>query len=202
MMPYPKNNTSAIILAAGTSTRMGTRNKLLLPLSPGGLPLIRVVVERVLASNCGEIIVVLGHEKEKVKAVLEDLDIRFATNPMYRSGMTSSIQSGVGVVHPDSAGVLICLGDMPLLNTEDYNRVTEAVTGAPQIIVPVFEGQNGHPVFFSHHFISDILAHDQPEGCKSIVSRNKDRVTRIAGPNSHILKDIDLPEDYHRLLKW
>ncbi len=189
---------SAIVLAAGSSSRMGPINKLLLP-HLGQKSIIRSVVERILRSDVKEVIIVLGHQAERVKEDLSELNIRFVTNPHFTSGMTSSIQCGAAAAGPDTSGILICLGDMPLLTPEDYRRVTAAVTGERQIISPVYEGQKGHPVFFSHHFIPDILAHNEPEGCKSIVTRNKVVLDRVISPNAHILQDIDRPEDYDKL---
>ena len=89
---------TAVLLAAGTSTRMGGVNKLLLPV--GGMPLVRRSVETLLRASVGEVVVVLGHEAERVRAAVGALPVRCVVNAAYASGMTSSIQAGVRAAAP------------------------------------------------------------------------------------------------------
>ncbi len=185
---------SAILLAAGSSRRMGKQNKLLLPWNDQ--PMIARVAEQIQGSKASEIIVVLGHEAEKVKAALAPFDVQFSYNPKHQSGMTSSIQAGIKTCSPDSRGYLICLGDMPRLQTTDYDTIIEQVSGKKEILAPFYRGQKGNPVFFSRHFKGEILAHTEAEGCKKIVQANALLLRSIPFTNDHILHDIDKPEDY------
>ncbi len=186
--------TSAILLAAGSSRRMGENNKLLLPWN--NRPMIAWITEQLAHSKIDEIILVLGHEAEKVKAVLSPFDVQFSYNPKHQSGMTSSIQAGIKTCSPDSRGYLICLGDMPRLQTTDYDTIIEQVSGKKEILAPFYRGQKGNPVFFSRHFKEEILAHTEAEGCKKIVQAHAHLLRSIPFANDHILHDIDKPEDY------
>ena len=189
---------SAVILAAGESRRMGTQNKLLLQI--GSEVLIRKFVKSVCASAADAVLVVLGHEAEKIKAVLQDQALRFVKNTCYEKGMTTSIQSGVNAASMESVGLMICLADLPFAETSDFNRLIQAFTDfrrteSSLIIVPVFQGQRGNPVLFSAEFRDKLLAHNG-EGCKGIVSKYPQSVREVSMENDNLLRDIDTPEDY------
>src|SRR5512137_2081416 len=109
---------AAIILAAGLSSRLG-RPKLLLPLN--GRSLIRRTVEQVITAGGGEweeVVVVLGHEAARVQQELEGLPIRTIVNPQFAMGMSVSLIAGLHAISPQAEGVMIFLGDQPLVSTE------------------------------------------------------------------------------------
>ena len=189
---------SAIILAAGESRRMGVKNKLLLPIS--GEVLIRNFVKSVCASNVAEVVVVVGHEAEKIEGVLQGQPVRFVENLRYMEGMTSSIQTGIQAASAESEGLLICLADQPFIETSDFNRLIHEFTDlfdseSSLIIVPVFKGQRGNPVLFSHQFRDIILKHTG-EGCSDIVLKHPECVREVEMGNDNVLQDVDTPEDY------
>ena len=189
---------SAIILAAGESQRMGGQNKLLLPIC--GEVLIRKFVKSIRASNVNEVLVVLGHEKEKIKYVLQGQQVKFVENLCYMEGMTTSIQSGIQAASPESDGLLICLADLPFIETSDFNRLILSFTDllhteSSLIIVPVFKGQRGNPVLFSRQFREIILQH-KGEGCRGIVQKHPEFVWEVTMGNDNVLRDVDTPEDY------
>ena len=114
---------SAVVLAAGMSTRMG-RNKLLLSFQDK--PLVVHAVETLLASKVGEIIVVLGHESEKVWEQLEAYAsqvsnraqksrVRLVKNPDYRDGLSTSVRTGVQAGSREAGAIMIYLADQPLI---------------------------------------------------------------------------------------
>ena len=189
---------SAIILAAGESRRMGTHNKLLLQI--GAEELIRKFVKSVCASVVDNVLVVVGHEAEKIKTVLQDQDLKFVNNNCYEKGMTTSIQSGVQAASLESVGLMICIADLPFAETSDFNYLIQAFTDLRRresslIIVPIFKGQRGNPVLFSEEFRDKLLAHNG-EGCKGIVSKYPQSVREVIMENDNLLRDIDTPEDY------
>lgn len=185
---------SAIVLAAGSSRRMGKANKLLLPFR--GKSLVRETVEQVQRSGINELVVVLGHEAERIRAALKDIrNIKFVINSGYSQGMTGSIQAGIRAASPQSQGYLICLSDMPYLRKEDYNTIVQEVSGKREILVPTYRGQRGNPVFFSQHFKAALLARSETEGCRHLVREEREVVRFIAMPTDSILRDIDRPED-------
>ena len=189
---------SAIILAAGESQRMGVQNKLLLQIDSEVL--IRKFVKSVSNSLVDAVLVVVGFEAEKIKAVLHDQAVKFVENHRYEEGMTTSIQSGVKASSNESTGLMICLADMPFAETSDLNLLIQAFndyrsTESSLIIVPVFQGKRGNPVLFSEVFRDKILTH-KGEGCREIVKQFPHYVKEVSMENDNLLRDIDTPEDY------
>ena len=189
---------SAVILAAGESRRMGVQNKLLLQIDSEVL--IRKFVKSVSNSLVDAVLVVVGFEAEKIKAVLHDQAVKFVENPSYEEGMTTSIQSGVKASSNESTGLMICLADMPFAETSDLNLLIQAFndyrsTESSLIIVPVFQGKRGNPVLFSEVFRDKILTH-KGEGCREIVRQFPHYVKEVSMENDNLLRDIDTPEDY------
>ena len=190
---------SAVILAAGESRRMGKQNKLLLPI--GGEALLVKLVASVCASDVGQVIVVIGHEAEKIRRELNELPLNFVYNPNFSEGMTTSIKYGVKEVSHECDGLLICLGDMPFINTSEINKLIHAyvknrIKGEGLIVVPVFKRQRGNPVLFSIEFRNDILEHKKESGCKEVIMKNSDSVMEIEMDDEKMLLDVDTMEDY------
>lgn len=189
---------SAIVLAAGESKRMGAENKLLLPFK--GRPLIEHIVRTVQASDTDEVIVVVGHEGERVWAAVADCDVRIVNNEHYREGMATSIHVGIAAA-AEVEGFMICLSDLPLIESNDLNHLIEVFKKALRednaaIVVPVHKGQRGNPVLFAAHHKSAILKHKGQIGCRGVVKQNPDHVRYIEMPTDHILHDIDTKDDY------
>ena len=193
---------SAVILAAGESRRMGKQNKLLLPV--GGEALLVKLVKSVCSSDVGQVLVVIGHEAEKIRLELNNFPLNFVYNPNFSEGMTTSIKFGVKEVSPDSDGFLICLADMPFINTSEINKLINAyvqnrIKEKGLIVVPVFQGQRGNPVLFSSEFRIDILEYKKEFGCKEVIMNNSESVEEIEMDDENMLLDVDTLEDYQRL---
>src|SRR5687768_1281357 len=106
---------SAVVLAAGASTRMGTQ-KLLLPL--GDEPLVRRAVRQVAAAGFDDVLVVLGSEHEAMLAALEGLPVRHANNLAFASGMGSSFRTAIEHL-PDSDAAMFALADQPFVTANE-----------------------------------------------------------------------------------
>ena len=192
---------SAVILAAGVSRRMGKQNKLLLPV--GGEALLVKLVKSVCDSDVGQVLVVIGHEAEKIRRELNNFPLSFVSNPNFREGMTTSIKSGVKEISPDCDGFLICLADMPFINTPEINKLIYAyvqnrIKEKRLIVVPVFQGHRGNPVVFSSEFRNDILEHKKESGCKGVIMNYSESVKEIEMDDDNMLLDVDTLEDYQR----
>jgi molybdenum cofactor cytidylyltransferase len=191
---------TAIVLAAGSSRRMG-KNKLLLPYRGG--PLLTYVTGNILSAKVGPVIVVTGHDAGQIGEALKGLQVQLVHNPQYDTGMTSSIQAGVSAAGGD--GYMICLSDMALIRPGEYRLLKNAFDKEYRrdkacIIQPVYDNQTGNPVIFSAAWRQAILEHAGPEGCKSILRKHTDNCYQVEMPTSGILQDVDWPEDYDRLL--
>ena len=192
---------SAVILAAGESKRMGKQNKLLLPVA--GEALLVKLIKSVCDSDVGQVIVVIGHEAEKIRRKLNNFPLSFVYNPNFSEGMTTSIKSGVKEVSPDCDGYMICLADMPFINTSEINKLIHAyaqnrIKEKRLIVIPVYQGHRGNPVLFSTEFREDILEHKMEYGCKGVIMKNFESVKEIEMDDDNMLLDVDTLEDYQR----
>ncbi|MFY9986157.1 MAG: nucleotidyltransferase family protein [Chthoniobacterales bacterium] len=192
---------SAVVLAAGLSTRMG-RNKLLLNFKDK--PLIARLVDTLLASKIDEVIVVLGHEIEKVRAELQGKPVRLVHNPDYREGLSTSVRTGVDAVSPDADGIMICLADQPLLEPADVNQIVAAFADAKKvnksIVVPFFKGERGNPVILDASLRVAILGIVGDVGCKGVIKRYPEKVYALEMQNDHVVRDVDDVKAYERLV--
>lgn len=203
---------STVVLAAGMSTRMG-RNKLLL--SFRDKPLVVHAVDTLLASKVGEIIVVLGHESEKVWDQLEAYTgdaskwaekgrVRLVKNPDYRDGLSTSVRTGVQAVSPEVGAIMIYLADQPLIEPADVDRIIEgfatAKTENKTIVVPFFKGERGNPVILDASLRDSILGIAGDVGCKGVIKRYPEKVYAVEMENDHVVRDVDDVQAYERLV--
>lgn len=193
---------SAIVLAAGTSSRMPERNKLLLPF--GAQTILETVIDNLETAGLTEIIVVTGHEADKVETAIRHLNVMIIHNDNFAAGMTGSIKAGVAAASGDA--FMICLGDMPMIGAKDYQVLHSFFLNAREvdekvICVPSFEDRRGNPVVFAGGYKKEILDHQNPEGCKEILLNNSQHVKFCEMPSANVLKDIDLLSDYCNIHK-
>lgn len=190
---------SGVLLAAGESRRMG-RFKQLLPLA--GKTFVEHCVDNLLASEVDEVIVVTGHRDREVQDALRNRPVRFAFNPDYGSGMSSSIKCGLEAIGEGVRAMLVALADQPLINSRVINQVVEKYRkDGPLIVVPTYDGRNGHPVIFDLKLREEILRLDPAVGLRQVVHAHEDATARVEVASEAVLMDCDLPEDYERVSK-
>jgi molybdenum cofactor cytidylyltransferase len=185
---------AAVVLAAGRSTRMGGPNKLLERI--GGKPLVRIAVDEALASRARPVIIVTGHQREKVEATLSGLDVRFVHNPNFADGLSTSVKTGLAAVPEDVDGAIVCLGDMPQVNAAMIDKLVSAFDperGA-LVVVPVIDGQRGNPVVWSRRFFPELMALDGDVGARNVIGRYAEAVTEVPLADEGALIDVDTPE--------
>ena len=192
---------TALVPAAGLSRRLGL-NKLLLSFK--GKPLIAHAVDTLLASAVDEIIVVLGHEANQVRATIAEKRVSFVENRDYHGGLGSSVRAGFAAIPLHTTAIMIYLADQPLLEPEDVNFLirafSEAVKTNKNIVVPLFRGQRGNPVIVNSSYQASILAIAGEIGCRRVIKQNPDQVLTVEMETDHVVRDIDTMEDYERLL--
>lgn len=191
--------TATFLLAAGQSLRMGGPNKLLLPFQNKSL--VRRTAETILESNVGPLIVVLGHEARKVHEELQDLDVEFVVNSDYKKGMLTSLQSGLRSFHGDIDAFMVVLGDQIFLRPQSLNilkRHFNAQDSDPCLIAPLYDGERGHPVLISSHFIPEILNQTEQfeKGAQFLFRRHPYHVHLVNMPPHFLNNDVDTLADY------
>jgi molybdenum cofactor cytidylyltransferase len=190
---------SAVVLAAGASTRMGGRAKLLLPL--GAEPVIRRTVRAVLGANPEEVVVVTGSGADEVARALDGLGVRIRFNPRHGEGQMTSVAAGVAALEARCDAVMICLGDMALLESADYAALAAAFAAQSRaaILVPCRDGIRGNPVVFASSFIPEVLAGNRNLGCRKLIADHPEDVHAYDPDHDRFFVDLDTPEDYARL---
>lgn len=194
MTDNPK--VTAILLAAGLSTRMGDF-KQLLPFR--GKTIVETCVDTILASTADNLVVVVGHRATEVEATLSGSPLRIVCNDDYALGMSTSVVAGVRAAG-DADAVLVCLCDQPQLPVAVFDAVLDAYrrTRAP-IVVPSIAGDTGHPVVFDMSLRDEILGVDPSQGLRSVTYAHRGEVLRVPVDTVGVLDDIDTPDDYDRL---
>jgi len=191
---HPARNAAALVLAAGRSSRMGGPNKLLAEI--GGRPLLRIVVEAALASRARPVIVVTGHQRERVEAALAGLPIDLVHNPNFADGLGSSLRAGIAALPAQADAVIVCLGDMPQVEGAMIDRLVGALDpdkGA-LIAVPTIDGQRGNPVVWSRRFFPDLVTIEGDIGARHLIGRYSEAVVEVPLTGTAALTDIDTPE--------
>ncbi|MBW9051114.1 nucleotidyltransferase family protein [Rhizobium mesosinicum] len=173
-MISPDDATSSVailILAAGTSSRMGGGNHKLLS-EFDGVPLIRVAAESALRSMAKSVAIVVGHRQEEMRAALTALPLQIIENLEYASGMGSSLAAGVvSVSAADADGVMILLADMPRIKPSDIDRLIKIFEGSKphRIVRATSNGKPGHPVILPSVLYGELRTLTGDVGAKEII---------------------------------
>jgi molybdenum cofactor cytidylyltransferase len=192
--PQIGRRVAALVLAAGRSTRMGAVNKMLAEI--GGKPLVRIAAEQAVASHAHPVIVVTGHEREKVEAALNGLPVRFVHNADYAEGLGTSLKAGIAAVPEEADAVVVCLGDMPQVDAALINRLIAAFDperGA-LVVVPSIDGRRGNPVVWSRRFFHDLMAIQGDVGARHLIGNYAEVVVEVPVAGEAALTDVDTPE--------
>lgn len=185
---------AAIVLAAGSSRRMGPVNKLLADLR--GRPILLHVMHAVRASRVSEIVVVTGHEQERVRPLVERLADRIVFNPRHAEGLSTSMIAGLDAVSSSADAAVICLGDMPWLTAPHIDRLISAFDpdAAREICVPVYQGRRGNPVLWSRRFFDEMRAITGDQGARRLLAAHSDVIVEVEMEDGGVLEDIDTPQ--------
>jgi len=191
---HPVRSFAAVVLAAGRSSRMGGPNKLLAEI--GGRPLVRIVVEQALASRARPVVVVTGHQRERVEAALAGLPVKCVHNPHYADGLGTSLKAAIAGLPAEVDGAIVCLGDMPQVDAALIDRLIGAIDpdkGA-LVAVPTIDGKRGNPVVWSRRFFPDLTAVEGDVGARHLIGRYAEAVVEVPVSGDAALTDIDTPE--------
>jgi molybdenum cofactor cytidylyltransferase len=192
--PEKGHRIAGLVLAAGRSTRMGGPNKLLEEIN--GRPLVRIATEQVLASRAKPVIVVTGHQKERVERALAGLPVTLVHNPDYAEGLSTSLKTGIAAVPAQVDGAIVCLGDMPQVSAALIDRLIAAFEperGA-LVVIPTIAGKRGNPVLWARRFFGDLAALEGDVGARHLIGGYAEAVAEVAVEDAAALTDVDTPE--------
>jgi molybdenum cofactor cytidylyltransferase len=193
---------SALIPAAGMSTRF-EQHKPLLKL--GSHTLIEKVILLFRQSGIEDIIVVTGHNNEMIEPLIRQAGAKAVFNQNFKTGMLSSIQTGVRALSPRSAGFFLLPADIPLVRPatihalmSSFDDISDDLITSGKIIIPQFDGEAGHPPLIPARLISEILSLGADSNLGDLISRQKQKKI-VQVQDRAILMDADTQPDYERL---
>ena len=184
----------AAILAGGQSKRMGTENKLLVPIN--GKPMVVLASETVTASKANSVTVITGFEDQKIKEAIQNSNIHFAHNKNFQYGISSSVVTAVKSAPEDCSAILIGLGDMPNITVSHINQLIDAYNPLEgrAICVPTWKGKRGNPVLWARRFFPEMLQLKGDFGAKELMGKYAELVVEVEMNDNGIVIDIDTPE--------
>jgi len=200
---------SGIILAAGESRRVG-KLKQLLPFRNSTI--IETVIDNLLCAKLDEVIVILGHAAEKIKAKIQHKPVKIVYNANYKRGMLTSVQCGILAInktlHSSTSnkskdGFLIAPVDQPFLTPnlirdliEEFYRTNKG------IVLPTYKVRRGHPTIFDIKYTPEILGLSEDSGgLREVVRQHQNDIHKVPVNTDSIIRDIDYWEDYIREVK-
>jgi molybdenum cofactor cytidylyltransferase len=190
---------SAILLAAGRSTRMGTL-KLTEKIGES------TVIERTLASlrkaGIADIVVVLGYKADEINAALDVANIQTVRNPSYAEGISSSIKVGLSNLSPDSDAALIMLGDQPFVMPRTIKRIIQErkISGA-RMVVPTYKGMRGNPVLVDRSMFKELRKLSGDVGARKLIDEGIREVRFLVVHDPGVALDIDTKSDLKKARK-
>ncbi len=193
----PKHNRiTAVVLAAGLSKRMGDQNKLLILID--NEPMIRRTVGMLCQCGLQEVVVVLGYEHEKVRQVLEGLNVRYVFNADYEQGQVTSVQCGLDAVTESSEGAMICLADQPALGEPDIANLIEGFYQLTDkdIVIPLYQSQRGNPIIISTAARQRVLNNGENMGCRCYIDSHPESVQWMEVDSPAFITDLDTQIEY------
>jgi len=196
---------AAVVLAAGSSKRMG-EHKLLIKL--GEKTVIEHAVDNILASVVDEVIVVTGYNAPLVCKVLAERGretalksgrLKVIHNPYYQEGQATSLRAGLEGLGERVQAILFCLGDQPFVTPETINTLVRTFNERkPLVVYPEYRGRRGNPVLFSAEMRVRLLEVRGDEGGRSLLDYAKKRTVAVKTECRGVLFDLDRPEDIER----
>jgi molybdenum cofactor cytidylyltransferase len=195
MPPAEDKPVAGVVLAAGSSTRMG-RNKLLLPI--GGEAVVRRAVRAALEADLDPVVVVLGHEAERVRAELHGLPCLAIVNPEHARGVGTSLRAGLAEVSAEAraGAVVVLLADMPFVTASSIRRVVESYRKSRAPLVLSRYGEvDAPPTLYDRSLFPELLALAEGHCGKRVVRRHAHEAAVVPSPVD-ALRDIDVAADY------
>lgn len=192
-----QKKTAGIILAAGTSSRMG-QTKQLLPFE--NTTLLGRVMENAARSRLHERIVVLGHDADHILEALDFSGTRVVLNPDYALGQSTSLIKGLTAVSADCAGAMFLLADQPLVDPILIDHLLSAFESfdAP-IVIPFFQGWRGNPVIVDRSLFPRLSRLTRDTGARALFQEYEPVILKVPVDDPAVVTDIDTLEDYRKI---
>ncbi|WP_374832561.1 NTP transferase domain-containing protein [Paenochrobactrum pullorum] len=188
-----KGDVAIAVLAAGRSSRMGMRNKLLAHFD--GVPLIRRSAEAAIAGGGRPVIVVLGHMAEEIDMALHHLTIKTIINSDYSQGLSTSIKAALDHLPPSATGLMIQLGDMPQIKATHIREILAAFDKSRHraVVRATCNGEAGNPVVIPSSLFAELAQLQGDRGARTLIEKSAVEVIDVEIGEA-ALSDVDTAE--------
>jgi len=196
-----KKPTAGIILAAGESVRFGQTKQLL---KIKNKYLIEWVLEASLNSHLDQVILVLGHEHQKILHALgkkiKHPRLQVVVNPNYKQGQSLSLRVGFEKIRDEFQSVMFLLADQPMVDKKTINDLLEKFWASNKdICVPIYRGNRGNPTIFGKRLYDQLSQVEGDVGAREIIQSHPDLVLQVVIDNPLFFFDVDTPDDFSKL---
>jgi molybdenum cofactor cytidylyltransferase len=189
---------TAVVLAAGLSTRMGQPKMML---KWGNKTVIQQVVDTLFESGILDITVVTGEWYREISELINAEGVKVIVNPLFANGeMTSSIQAGISNLSELSTHAMVVLGDQPFIKSSTIrNLIAASQISNKQIVMPSINDRRGHPWLIGRSLWPEIMSIKPPLTMRDFINAHHNEIDYVKVDDENIIKDMDTPEDYHHL---
>jgi molybdenum cofactor cytidylyltransferase len=190
---------TAIILAAGRSSRMGDFKPLL---KIDDKPVLKRVISIFPEAGIKDVRVIVGYRYSELLVQIEECDVAWIRNDRWEQGMFSSVKAGVATIEDSVKGFLVMPVDIPLVEAPTIIRLVEVFEQSEKLVCyPNFRGRRGHPPLISTQYRQEILQWENSGGLAGFLKQKQADSIDVDVEDEGILLDMDTPEDYRRLIK-
>ena len=188
-----QSGVSAVVLAAGMSTRMG-RLKQLLPFD--GKPLLQIVLDTLSQTAVDDIVLVLGFGADEIRRHIDLGSARLVINEAFREGMSTSLSVGISNLAPQAPAALIVLADQPFLKSQTIDQlIAKYLEAKPKIAIPTHEGTRGNPVLVDRCIFPELKALTGDVGFRATFGNHTQDILKVPVNDRGILLDLDTTVD-------
>ncbi len=198
-MPASAKWISGVVLAAGEARRLGQTKQLL---AFRGTTLVGAVLEQARRSRLDELVLVLGHDAQRIREAVDLEGLKVVVNGGYRLGQSTSLKAGLAQVSPQADAAMFLLGDQPLVDGGLIDTLIAAFeTGTHPIVIPCSGGQRGNPVIIGRELFGELAETASGDaGARVLFERHASSLRFVELGSRGIHVDVDTPEDYRHLL--
>jgi molybdenum cofactor cytidylyltransferase len=190
---------AALVLAAGTSKRMG-KPKLTLRLN--GESMLDRVLDTLHRSKVDRVVVVLGADRDEVTRKVKFHGEKVLYNSRYKGGMSGSLKLGLKSIQQDADAAMVVLGDQPFVSTATIDKLVDAYKASRALVVaPLYRGFRGNPILFDKSLFPQIMTISGDRGAKMVVEAHRDKLVEVEVEDKGVVFDIDTPSDYEKATK-
>ncbi|MBI5205699.1 MAG: nucleotidyltransferase family protein [Nitrospirae bacterium] len=161
-------------------------------------PAIRYCLDAIIAAGVIDIVVVLGQNGNKIREAINNLPVSIVLNTNPESEMVESVKIGIQKIAGTATGILVCLSDHPLVSLNTFRELINSHGREPdKILIPVFNGKNGHPGLFPKNILNEIFS---GINLRELIRKNSDRTRLINVADEGVVLDMDTIADYRKIL--